>query len=130
VPGKIIVSEPANQQGFSTRTLMLDPSTMTKGPHKDGVFWKSTFGNQTIGTLLAFSYVVGDSVTPVSPVPPASPGPQLCADPTATNIGQPLPCTFAPLPLPLPPPDSEPDYQCLLRGWATCTRSASGFLRR
>jgi hypothetical protein len=91
VPGKMIVSEPANQQGFSTRTLMLDPATMTKGPHKDGVFWKSTFGRETIATLLAFSYVVGDSV------PGAA---ELCADPKATNLGQPLPCTFPPPPPP------------------------------
>jgi len=102
VPGKIIVSNPANQQGFSTRTLMLDPATMTKGPHKDGLFWKSTFGSETISALLTFSYVVGDSVTPVTPVPPVvpvGPVPELCADPTATNTGQPLPCTFA-----APPP--------------------------
>jgi hypothetical protein len=66
---------------------MLDPATMTKGPHKDGVFWKSTFGSQTISALLAFSYVVGDSVPPQL---------ELCSDPTATNIGQPLPCAFGP----------------------------------
>lgn len=67
VPGTVIVSLPHDQQGFSPLTLVIDPTTMTPGPHKDGVFWKSTFNGQTIAALLAFSYVVGDGGTPPPP---------------------------------------------------------------
>ena len=122
VPGTLIVSDPANQQGFSARTLMLNPATMTKGLH-EGVFWKSTFGSQTIAALLAFSYEVSDSVAPAPPAP--VPGPEVCMDPKATNLGKPAPCTFEPL----PPVDVEKERQRLLRGGPIVKPSGDGSSR-
>lgn len=89
IPGTVVLSEPHDQLGVSAKTMVLDPATTTQGTHKDGLFWKSTFNNETVAALLVVTWTAGDSGTPL---------PQLCTDPKATNVGQPLPCIY-----PLPP---------------------------
>lgn len=101
--GTLILSQAADIAGV-TRTILLDPTGLSKGPHKDALFWKSTFGPETTTALLSIGWTVGDGVPS---------GPVLCADPKATNVGGPLPCVFPPPvdPLPPPPPIFQPVFR-------------------
>lgn len=62
---------------------------MANGAHTVNTWRNTTAGTKIAASNLTFTYTVG-TVTP--------PPPTLCTDPAATNVGQPLPCTFAPPP--------------------------------
>lgn len=80
------------QTGNINATVVLDPAVLGTGPHKMALLRNqlSSEGNDAVNTLLVFDVTVG----------PAFPVPTICQDPTATNFGGPLPCTFPPVIVP------------------------------
>jgi hypothetical protein len=90
--------------------LVLDPAVMGPGDHTAMAIWTQPLGTlvpgiQSLASVVVFPVTVGDAVPP----------PTTCQDPTATNIGGPLPCVFPP-PTPIPLTIS-------------CTGIGSGFLQ-
>jgi hypothetical protein len=72
-------------------TLTIDPAVLGPGAHKVGFIrtQSNPDGTETASTLMVFDVLVDSSVPPPT-----------CQDPTAINIGGPLPCVFPP---PQPP---------------------------
>jgi len=69
--------------------FVLDPAIMGTGNHKSMVVWTQPFPTQAVSAVIVFPVSVGEGVPP----------PTICTDPTATNFGGSLPCTY-----PTPPP--------------------------
>lgn len=81
--------------------IVLDPAAIGPGDHKDMNVWTQPLGAESISAVIVFPFAVAAGVPP----------PLLCTDPTATNVGGPLPCTY------LPPPPL--DVWTVLLGSAT-----------
>jgi hypothetical protein len=65
---------------------------LTEGPHEVRTWRANVAGERMRNTEMVFRYTVGPVIAP----PPST----LCTDRTATNVGKPLPCTFAAAGLP------------------------------
>lgn len=120
--------------------IVIDPAALGTGTHKQMFVWTQPLTNgQALSAVMVIPVGVGEGI----------PLPTLCTDPTATNQGQPLPCTFpvpvvckdpkatnvgGPLPCvfavdPLPPPIFQPVFRldpvkgiliCLTADVASC----------
>lgn len=79
------IGEGRNRQIITSVTI--DPTGLPAGVYKEMDVWTQPLGDAAFSSVVVFPYTVGVGV-------PSAP--TLCADPTATNVGQPLPCTFPP----------------------------------
>lgn len=65
--------------------IVIDPASLGTGAHKEMFVWTQPLLNGTaLSAVMVIPVGVGDGI----------PVPTLCTDPTALNVGQPLPCTF------------------------------------
>lgn len=88
IPGLIVRPPVAlnGNQSFATIPITFDPAVMGTGAHKTLLAWTQPRGVEQLSALVVWPVTVGPGVPP----------PTLCTDPTATNVGGPLPCTFPP----------------------------------
>ncbi len=84
IPGVTLQSDHFQGAGSFTKTpITLNPEDFGTGTHKTAVFWQQPDGQGNDSTALyVFDLTVGQGVPP----------PTLCTDPTAPNVGMPLPC--------------------------------------
>jgi len=70
--------------------IVIDPASLGTGTHKEMFVWTQPLLNGTaLSAVMVIPVSVGEGIPP----------PTLCTDPTATNQGQSLPCTFLPPPV-------------------------------
>lgn len=103
-PGQLLLS--VSGRGFAGGTVFIDPASMLNdGENRLSMTWRQPTTGAVPGTgfteglefttLFVVPLIKGEGTAP--PPPPTT-----CQDPTATNFGGPLPCTFPP-----PPPTWE-----------------------
>lgn len=92
MPGTIVRSMPLDgNHSFTPMPIVFDPARMGTGDHRTAQIWTQPSSGKQLSALLVTTVTVGAGVPP----PPAT-----CQDPTATNVGGPLPCVF---PVVVPP---------------------------
>jgi hypothetical protein len=78
------ISPAGGPKSFQT-TVTLDPAEFGAGKHKVMFAWTQPLLNgSALSAVMVIPVEVGEGIPP----------PTLCTDPTATNVGQPLPCKF------------------------------------
>lgn len=87
IRGVLTDSAVANKQGIPNRDIVFDPAQLTVGVNTIAEFWTQTLDAETVSSLIVIK------------VSKAGSAPLLCEDPTATNVGGPLPCVFPVVPV-------------------------------
>lgn len=91
--------------------IVFDPALMGSGPRKEMTVWTQPLGSESVSAVIVVPVTVGAGVPP----PPA-----LCTDPTAPNVGQPLPCLPPIIITPPPTPVCEDPHATNLGGALPC----------
>lgn len=106
-PGRLLQSQRESTFTSADRKARLDPAVLGPGTHPVAFIWSKPTRDDSkeVTALMKFTVTVDPNVPPP---------PELCQDPSASNLGHPLPCVFPPPPPVCLPPAVVVSGECVI----------------